>query len=770
MTPATATLRRLRLDITGAVQGVGFRPHVYRLATEAGLAGWVVNDLEGVRIEVEGESDELESFRRRLKAELPVRAVVRRIRHEWLEPAGFTDFRIRRSDGGGAPGVTVLPDLATCPACLAEVMDPEDRRYGYAFTNCTDCGPRLSIVRGLPYDRPLTTMAGFAMCPACAAEYDDPLDRRFHAQPNACPQCGPKLEWRQGPDGPDSAATPDPLQSAAAAILAGRIVAVKGLGGFHLVCDATDADAVARLRERKGRPTKPLAVMVRGLDEARRLCRVSETAAELLAGHRAPIVLLPRRSDTPIAPGVAPGNPHLGLFLPYTPLHHRLVRAVGGPVVATSGNRSEEPICTDNDEAIGRLGEIADDFLLHDRPIERPVDDSVVLELGGRCVPLRRSRGFAPFPVELGLEAPEILAVGGQQKNVVGLARGGEAWLGPHIGELGAAESREAFDRSVHDLLRLYRVRPEIIAHDLHPDYVSTARALAWAAEWRDPEPRAVGVQHHHAHLASVLAEHGRTADPEAVLGVIWDGTGYGTDGTIWGGEFLLGTAAGFERVAHLRTFRLPGGEAAIREPGRIALALLHEAGLFPEHCGLPADRIDLLLQLLDREVAAPVTSSAGRLFDGVAALLGLVRTVSFEGEAAMALEYAADRSAEGAYALVLRPAPDGGPTVVDWEPAVSALLGDLEAGVPVGTIAGRFHNGLVEVVEQVADRIDRPAVALSGGCFQNRILAEDTDRSLDERGFEVLRHSVVPPNDGGLALGQIAVAAATRQLTDEGR
>ena len=790
MDPRAPALRRLRIEIRGAVQGVGFRPFVYRTATAAGLDGWVVNDLDGVRIEVEGSVDELDAFVRSIRSRAPTNAVMSELRTAWLEPVGFDGFAIRESRSDGAMGVSVLPDLATCPACRSEILDPADRRHRYAFTNCTECGPRFSIVRDLPYDRPFTTMAGFVLCEVCDAEYEDPSDRRFHAQPNACPDCGPALRFSDGTGG-------DPIERAAAAIRKGRIVALKGLGGFHLVCDAADEEAVTRLRARKRRPTRPFAVMVPDVRTARALCEVSAAAADLLEGPAAPIVLLRRRRTRPgevggrastpptaysgahsgphsevpsVAPSVAPGASRLGLFLPYTPLHHLLLEAVGRPVVATSGNLSDEPICTGNGEARARLGDIADDLLLHDRPIERPVDDSVVAELGGAPVVLRRSRGFAPLPVPVADDLPELLAVGAQQKNAVALSRGTQVWTGAHVGDLDAPEAQEAFRRSVADLCRLFRVRPVALAHDLHPDYASTR----WATEWTDPAPR-IAVQHHHAHLASVLAEHGWTADGPPALGIVWDGTGLGTDGTIWGGEFLLGNATSFRRVAHLRTFRLPGGEAAVRDPRRVALSLLAEAGAdgVPMDLGrsrLPADRIDLFSRMIDQGISAPVTSSAGRLFDGVAALLGLVETSTWEGEPAVALEEAAVDVVDDLEPLpfVLVEGAPGTPITVDWAPAIRALLRGLDAGVSVDVLAARFHTGLVVAAARVAEWVGARHVALSGGCMQNARLVNGLVGALAGGGHRPLVHRVVPPNDGGIALGQILVAGAHLRRTAE--
>ena len=794
--------RRLTLAIHGAVQGVGFRPFVYRLATELHLTGWVINDSRGVQIEVDGDPARLAEFERRAIAEAPDHARITAVDAGWLEPAGYTRFEIRHSDGQGAKTVLVLPDLATCPACLADVLDPANRRHGYPFTNCTDCGPRFTIVEALPYDRPNTTMRGFALCPACRAEYEDPRDRRFHAQPNACPVCGPQLtlvdltQRRQdakhlpeadalhtahftthnsqlSPSLADARGSDD-LAHVAGLLHAGAIVAVKGLGGFLLMVDARNETAVRRLRDRKLRPDKPFAVMVRDLAQARTICYVPPDAATLLTSAQAPIVLLRRRADAPLAAAVAPGNPNLGVMLPYTPLHHLLLAAVAFPLVATSGNLSDEPICIDNDEAQARLGHIADAFLLHDRPIARHVDDSVLWLVDGQPQLLRRARGYAPLPVQLPQAAPTILAVGAHLKNTVALSVERQVFISQHIGDLESAESLAAFERVIADFLRLYAATSAAIAHDLHPDYLSTKWAVeqlaAGSGQQAERGMRAVAVQHHHAHLAACLADNGATGP---ALGIIWDGTGYGPDGTIWGGEFLLGDAAGYRRVAHLRPFQLPGGDAAVREPRRVALALLWallgDAALGRENLApirdfAPHER-RLLAQMLGRGVNAPTTTSAGRLFDGVAALLGLHQTVSFEGQAAMALEFAVAPGVEDAYPFPLMPTGAAEPAYhLDWQPLLAAVLDDLKRGADRGIMAARFHNAAVAGMMVVAQAVGEPVVALSGGCFQNRHLTEQAAARLRQAGFTVLLHRQVPPNDGGISLGQVAVAASEIQ------
>ena len=787
--------RRLRLVVHGAVQGVGFRPFVYRLAGELGVAGRVVNDPRGVTVEIEGAWEVLERFRERLAAERPPLAVIHELEPTWFEPRGEEGFRIETSEGAGVKTAVVVPDAATCPECLAEILDPSDRRYRYPFTNCTHCGPRFTIVRELPYDRPNTTMAGFRLCPSCRSEYEDPADRRFHAQPTACPECGPRLalwdaDGRPVTDGGGVDLTGDrALQAAAEGVRRGRIVAVKGLGGFQLLVDARDGAAVERLRRRKRRFEKPFALMAADLETVGSICRLPEGAAELLASPPGPIVLLPRlgaaEAAVAVAEAVAPGHPELGVMLPTTPLHHLLLRDLGFPVVATSGNLSDEPIATDEREAPERLCGLADLFLVHDRPIERHADDSVVRFVLGEPRLLRRARGYAPMPLVLPEPVPTVLALGAHLKNTVALSVNRSVYVSQHLGDMETPQTLAAFERVVEDFLRLYEARPVAIAHDLHPDYASTRHARRLAEAWnreraaRGEAPVAlIGVQHHHAHLVSCLAEHGQPVPADPVLGVTFDGTGYGTDGTIWGGELLLGDAEAFRRIAHLRPFRLPGGDAAVREPRRVALALLWEVlgdaafgreDLAPVAALEPTER-RLLARMLEAGIHAPVTTSAGRLFDGVAALVGLLQTVSYEGQAAIALEHAAAAEAAGAAgATDLGAYPIevagglgdlAGGFELDWRPLVRAVLADLARGVPAGRIAGRFHEALAAAVAVVAGEVSVSRVALSGGCFQNRRLTEATVRRLEGSGFQVLLHRDVPPNDGGVSLGQVAVAA----------
>lgn len=749
---AAAPARR-GLSVSGAVQGVGFRPFAYRLAVELGLSGFVANDPAGVRIEIEGRPAALDSFEHRLLREAPAHARVERVAVQALEPAGAAGFAIRPSATGGEPRAIVLPDLATCSDCRREVFSPADRRYRYPFTNCTRCGPRYSIVLDLPYDRSRTTMARFPMCRRCRAEYEDPDDRRFHAEPIACPDCGPHVElWDAA--GASTAAREAALEAAAAAVRSGAVLALKGLGGFHLIVDARDEDAVRRLRGRKRRPTKPLAVMASSLEQARDLVELAPAEIELLLGSEAPIVLARRRPGAIVAGSVAPGNPYLGVFLPYTPLHHVLLDALRFPVVATSGNRSDEPLCIDEREALSRLQGIADVFLVHDRAIARPIDDSVVRLVAGRPLPLRRARGYAPFPVAPGPEQP-LLAVGAHQKSTIALTVGGRVVLSPHIGDLDTEPARAAYRATTEALARLYRVTPERVVCDAHPDYASTRYA-------RETGAPLLAVQHHHAHALSCLADNG-LAPP--ALALTWDGSGYGADGTVWGGEVLrIRRDHSFERFAWLRPFGLPGGEAAVREPRRVALALLYEA--MGEDCArdpwvqeaFAPGELDVLLRMLRQGVQCPPASSMGRLFDAVAAWLDLSRRTTFEGEAAMALEFAVDETcAVDPYPFALRPSGSG--LVIDWAPMLEALRADRAVGAPAGRVASRFHDTLAAVAAGAAGRAGERRVLLTGGCFQNKTLTERVVAALRRGGHEPFWHREVPPNDGGIALGQIVAA-----------
>ncbi len=764
--------QRLKVTVRGAVQGVGFRPFVYRLATEHQLSGWVSNSASGVFIEVESRQETLERFLHRLEKERPPRAAIQSLEATWLDALGYEGFSIRRSDENGARTALILPDLAPCADCLREIFDPGDRRYRYPFTNCTNCGPRFTIIEALPYDRPNTAMKQFTLCAACAREYGDPRDRRFHAQPNACPDCGPRLELWDA-TGRELSRGDAALREAAAALRDGRILALKGVGGFHLLVDARNAAAVARLRARKRREEKPFALMHPTLESVREDCDFTALEERLLRSPEAPIVLVRKRAGAfRLAPGVAPGNPFLGVMLPGSPLHSLLLADLGFPVVATSGNLSDEPICTGGGEALERLAGVPDLFLTHDRPIVRHADDSIVRVMCGREAVLRRARGYAPLPVHLKQPLPAaLLGVGAHLKNNVALGLGTEVFLSQHIGDLETAPAFAAFRQVAADLPRLYAVAPAVIACDLHPDYLSTkfAREAVFGGPVRI-EP----VQHHWAHVLSCMAEN-ELEHP--VLGVAWDGTGYGGDGTIWGGEFLFsgddGRGSAFQRVAHLRHFRLPGGAAAVREPRRAALGLLFEIRGEEALCEpdfLPVQsfsdgEIALLRQMLARGVNAPLTSSAGRFFDAVASLIGLRQRAGFEGQAAMDLEFAADGAtgAAGSYPFALR---EGAPRIIDWAPLVDAILTDLEHREPLGRIAAKFHHTLAEIVVAVARRVGESRVVLTGGCFQNRFLLEACVRRLQEAGFRPYWHQRVPPNDGGIALGQVMGAAAALAAT----
>ncbi|MBI1180646.1 MAG: carbamoyltransferase HypF [Alphaproteobacteria bacterium] len=779
---ATELMREGRaIRVRGLVQGVGFRPTVWRLARDLGLDGEVWNDAGGVMVAAWGDGAALDDFLARLVSESPVLARIDGV--EWHPLAcrqANKGFSIAPSRAGTVH-TGVAPDAATCPACLAEVLDAGDRRHGFPFTNCTHCGPRLSIVRAVPYDRANTSMAAFALCPDCRAEYEDPADRRFHAQPTACPACGPRA-WleRFGDAGGAGLPEGDAVAVAAAALRGGAIVAVKGLGGFHLACDARNEQAVARLRGRKRRQAKPFALMARDLEVVRRYATVDDREAAQLRSPAAPIVILDARCDAPVAPSVAPGQSTLGFMLPYTPLHHLLLHEIDGPVVMTSGNFSEEPQCTGNGEARDRLGGIADYGLFHDREIVNRLDDSVVRVMAGAARPLRRARGLAPAPVMLpaGFErAGPLTALGGELKSTFCLAADGRAILSQHLGDLGDAATFEDFQRAFDLFAGLFDHVPETLVVDMHPGYLSARLGRAWAEE---RGLRLEAVQHHHAHIAACLAENGVPLDAPPLLGIALDGLGFGADGTLWGGEFLRTTYAGFERLGAFPAVPMPGGIQAIRQPWRSAWAHLDAAlgwercagrygarGIVRHLCGRP---LDTLRAMQRKGLNTPYSSSCGRLFDAVAATVGICRAeMAYEGQAAIELE----ALAAGAEPAAVRPYPiglraDEAPLRFDLAPLWAAILDDLEADVPVAVVAARFHAGLVSAIVEMADRLfercgdglDR-TVALSGGVFQNRLLFEGLERALEARGFAVLSHRQVPANDGGLSLGQAAVAAA---------
>jgi hydrogenase maturation protein HypF len=760
-------MRRAALLVRGVVQGVGFRPFVYRLALEEGLAGSIGNDTDGVTIEVEGPADRVEAFQARLRAEAPPLARIDSVVAREAAATGEAGFRIVASEVLGRVSTGIPADAATCPDCLRELLDPADRRYRYPFLNCTNCGPRFTITRQIPYDRPQTSMAQFKMCPACQAEYDDPLNRRFHAQPNACWKCGPRV-WLAGADGAEIAVD-DPVAACIDRLVAGEIIAIKGIGGFHLSVDATNETAVMRLRERKRRYGKPLAVMVRDVEAAREICALTEAEEALLMTVARPIVLARRREGCGIADAVAPGIPWLGVYLPYAPLQHLLftdprVRAL----VMTSANLSEEPIAIDNDEARTRLGAIADAFLMHDREILQRCDDSVMAVVDGAPQLIRRARGFVPLGVELPLDSPPLLAVGGHLKNVFALAQGRRVYQSQHLGDLENLTGLEFFKESLDHLMRTFEIEPEMVVHDLHPGYLSTA----WAKEWaRERGLGLIAVQHHHAHVAGCMAEHSLDGP---VIGLSLDGTGYGTDGRIWGGEVLICCMESFERFAHLEYVPMPGGEAAIREPWRMALGHLNAAGCDAESSemltlvGATEKEARVLRRMMERGVNAPLTSSLGRLYDAAAAVVLGQREVDYEAQAAIKLEgLAVDEADEPGYDLEML----GGdwaarePVRISAAPLWREIIEDLRSGVSKARIAGRFHaavaTGFVSAAVLARAATGLKQVALTGGCMHNRRLARLLRVGLEAEEFQVFQHVHVSPGDGGLSYGQVAVAAA---------
>jgi hydrogenase maturation protein HypF len=772
----------LHLKIEGSVQGVGFRPFVYRLAQEIGLGGWVNNSNEGVFIEVEGTQQQLETFLERLKIESPIRSRIQNLETSWLQPKYFKTFEILPSTKGKKTAI-VLPDLATCPDCLQEIFDPNNRRYRYPFTNCTNCGPRYSIIEALPYDRAHTTMKAFSMCPSCETEYKNPSDRRFHAQPNACPQCGPKIElWDS--TGKILDRNYDAISATIVAIRQGKIVAIKGLGGFHLIVDARNEKAVKLLRQRKHRPDKPFALMYPNLALIKEDCQVSELEEKLLRSPEAPIVILRCRGENevllkgawPFAPtincSIAPNNPYLGIMLPYTPLHHLLMEELGFAIVATSGNLANEPICIDEREAIKRLDGIADLFLVHDRPIARPIDDSIVQIVMEEETILRRARGYAPLPIIFEEKTSRattrvsipILAVGAHLKNTIAVAINNQIFLSQYIGDLETSQAVDAFTKVIASFQQLYDFEPEIIACDRHLDYFSSQYA-------QNANKKVISVQHHYAHVLACMAENRILGEP--VLGIVWDGNGYGLDGTIWGGEFLLipametqNSTSGkqpFQRVAYLRPFPLPGGDRAVKEPRRSSLGLLYEVfgdRLFTEKQFQPllgsfCDReLSILSKTLSEKINTPLTSSMGRLFDGIAAITNLCQIASFEGQAAMQLEFTLDRySTEESYPLILQNIE------IDWRSMLLNILDDVTNKIPVGIISAKFHNSLIDAIVSIAQQMKVGKIVLTGGCFQNKYLIEKAIEKLRQAGFHPYWHHHIPPNDGGIALGQ-AIAA----------
>jgi len=779
------SLKSASISVRGIVQGVGFRPFVYGLAVEHNLKGWVYNTSEDVKIEVEGEAEAVGQFERELEAKAPPLAYIENVTIEYHPPLGYENFEIRHSQAQEGKYQLISPDVATCQACLGELLNPEDRRYRYPFTNCTNCGPRFTIIEDMPYDRPKTTMRSFQMCPQCQAEYDNPLDRRFHAQPNACPKCGPQVELV---DNQGNLITPiesglNPVAAASQLLKEGKIVAIKGLGGFLLACDATNDIAVKTLRQRKKRSSKPFAIMVATVAEAKKHCYVSPGEEDLLTSPQSPIVLIGWREDSSVSREVAPNLRFLGVMLPYTPLHHILLRDTGLPLVMTSGNLSEEPIARDNDEALRRLSGIADYFLVHNRDIYSRYDDSVAIVERGTSQLVRRARSYAPYPVRLSFEAKQVLGCGAEEKNTFCLTKDNYAFLSQHIGDMENMETLEHFDSTISLYKRLFHVEPEIIAYDLHPDYLATK--YAW--ELGESGMKIVPVQHHHAHIASCMADNGLEG---LVIGVAFDGTGMGDDGNIWGGEFLVADYRNFRRAGHLEYLPLPGGDAAIKRPYRTVigyiLTLLGENALNaviageakqsqPASIGQVSEvEIEIIKRQIERRINSPLTSSMGRLFDAISALLGIRGEIDYEGQAAVELEMAAHSSAIARrvsgeaisgnnesypYCIV----EDEGMRIVRLRDLLSAVIEDMHQGVSKGRISIRFHNTVARMTNEmchlIADETGISNVALSGGVFQNRLLLEKTVSLLESSGFQVFTHKQVPCNDGGISLGQAVIA-----------
>jgi len=770
MAQATKAAELWRISVRGVVQGVGFRPFLYQLATKHNLTGWVCNTSGDVKIEVEGAGSNLTQFLDDLRKMSPPQAHINSISVTRQSAAGYHQFEIRPSKTENDSYQLISPDLATCHACQRELFDPADRRYRYPFTNCTNCGPRFTIIEDVPYDRPRTTMRQFQMCPSCQQEYDDPMDRRFHAQPNACPRCGPSLQLTDAKG--NIVPCQDAIAHASQLLRQGKILAIRGLGGFLLACDATDARAIRRLRKRKRRPDKPLAIMVATLEEAGEHCRLSPAEAELLTAPQSPIVLLKWKPTSSVTAAVAPGLKYLGVMLPYTPLHHLLLREASLPLVMTSGNISEEPIARDNDEAFSKLNAVADYFLIHNRDIYSRYDDSVTMVAGDKPRVLRRGRGYAPHPIHLPFKAKQVLACGAEQKNTFCLTRDDHAFLSQHIGDMENWETLEHFENTVALYQRLFRIQPELIAADMHPDYLATKWARATSEK---NNLNLIPVQHHHAHIVSCMADN---EVQQPVIGVSFDGTGYGTDGHIWGGEFLVADYHHFQRKGHLEYLPLPGGAAAIDRPYRTAIGylytLLGEAALRRElPCLRAVDEaeLNLIKRQIDRGINAPLTSSCGRLFDAVSALIGVRGQIRYEGQAAVEMEMAAsDEQTDDVYPFTIEIEDDS--SIIRLDELFSAIVSDLAKGVPTGAIADRFHNTVAQMVSRMCHRIAEEtgiaAVALSGGVFQNRRLMQKVAAALDTVGLSTLTHSQVPCNDGGISLGQAVIANSISQERED--
>lgn len=746
------------INIKGIVQGVGFRPFIYNLARSLNLYGYVLNNTTGVSIEVEGEQADIKEFIESVRTHPPPQSEIFEIQSAHTDPAGYEDFKIRESEGVEEKFVPISPELATCKDCISELFDPEDRRYRYPFINCTNCGPRFTIVQDIPYDRKFTTMSVFSMCEKCASEYHDPSNRRFHAQPNACSVCGPRLILLDGER--KEVPVQDVISEACRLLKEGNIIAVKGLGGYHLACDAQNNDAVSRLRARKFREYKPFALMVKDIKTANEICFINEKEEQLLSGVKRPIVLLKKRPDAPVSDGVAPNQKYFGVMLPYTPIHHLLISESGLVLVMTSANISSEPIVYEDKDAFERLGRITDYYVIHNREINVRTDDSVSRVERGREVVLRRSRGYAPHPLLMRHPfAEQILACGAELKNTFCLTRGNYVFLSHHIGDLENMETLSSFEKGIEHFKKMFNIDPKVVAHDLHPEYLSTKYALSLK------DIRKVGVQHHHAHIIGCMGDNDLE---DEIIGVSFDGTGYGLDGKIWGGEFLICNYYSFQRAAHFEYFQLNGGEKAIKEPWRITASLLHK--IYGDDMmdlkidfirELDKDKWHILQQMIVRNINSPMTSSAGRLFDAVSALLGIRKEIHYEGQAAIELEMRADSADNGRYEFDYK--EHEGKTEIVLEPVIKGIVADLEKGTGIGSISARFHNtvaGLVsDMCQKLRDQTALDRVALSGGVFQNALLMEKAYTLLDENGFKVYTHHRVPTNDGGLALGQAIIA-----------
>ena len=755
--PKAQTLNLAHISVRGIVQGVGFRPFVYQLATGNNLRGWVCNTSEDVKIDVEGTGEDIEQFLIGLRKNAPPLAHIEDISFSYGSPVNYEEFEIRESVPQPGKYQLVSPDIATCPDCLGEILNKEDRRHCYPFTNCTNCGPRFTIIEDIPYDRPRTTMRQFRMCPECQEEYENPLNRRFHAQPNACPRCGPGLELTDA--GGNALPYDDFIAATSQLLREGNVVAIKGLGGFLLVCDATSEEAVSLLRNRKNRPSKPFAVMLTSLEEVRKHCYVNQEEETLLTSSASPIVLLEWREDSSICSAVAPNLKYLGVMLPYTPLHHLLLRETRLPLVMTSGNISEEPIARDNDEAINKLSGIADYFLVHNRDIYARYDDSVTMVERGAPQLLRRARGYAPYPIHLSYHSRQILGCGAEEKNTFCLTRDNYAFISQHIGDMENLETTDSFTGTIELYKRLFRIEPEIVAHDLHPEYLATKYAKELAGE--NSNMNLVGVQHHHAHIASCMADNGIETP---VIGVAFDGTGYGTDGNLWGGEFMVADFQQFTRMAHLQYLPLPGGEMAIRKPYRIAIGYL--LSLFDNLPELPfmkqvdTQELEIIRSQIAGNINSPLTSSCGRLFDAISALLDIKGEIDYSAQAAIEMEMLAAKDETGCYPFAI--AEHDGIRIVRLKDLLSAIIDDMKDGAGQDAISGRFHNTIARMILDLCKVISHQTgimqVALSGGVFQNRLLLRKAIANLESDGFEVFTHRQVPCNDGGISLGQVAI------------